>query len=864
MTTAQPSTEAELPECPVCIETYNDTVSIPRVLSCGHSICEACLISLPQRYPNTIRCPACTQLANYSSQQGPSSLPKNIDLLRISLQHSPPSSKSNLDRKKQNQPSTIDGRDRFWSDEFYASWKGWILPHDAVSVETGGFVRFGSLNYYSRVCFGGNDNNNRKSSNSNRNSVSLVRVASLPPIVNDSKFRFGYVARIMKGLEGMREVEREGLILVLEASERRLRRMCRVYGLWSEIMEEVDDGELYLVCERHRGGSLLDKFSDLRNGFLGAEDKGGVFSFAMIGMGICESVLALHSEGLVAGCLGLSCFSFDELGGVCIDFNEALAIGRKVWSTVMDTVSGATSGKQKEEDEASCTDCLKSSKPFISLEVLFRLLRKGDITHESGHSSYPIGHGADVWSLACVLLLLLIGDAVPQYTFEMNEENGFDHSDDYVCWVDKVKLVLEEKLGPEYLTLRQTLCKCLDINPGNRPDVADVRKCIRDMLVKPQFDFLGNLESAINRNSTDHCLVLGELFQPKGSSKDQRECELQEKEDGGQPDFVEDGEDKSDEDFRAGLSKGMAELKDLRGHLDCISGLAVGGGYLLSSSFDKTVRVWSLQDFSHLHTFRGHENKVMALVCVDEEEPLCISGDSGGGIFVWKITTPFRQEDPLRKWCEQKDWRFSGIHSLTAYRNNCLYSGSGDRTIKAWSLEDGSLICSMNGHSSVVSTLAICDEVLYSGSWDGTVRLWSLNDHSPLTVLGEDVTIEMKSVLAITVDRHLLVAACENGCIKVWRNDVFMNSKILHNGAIFAMNMQGKCLYTGGWDKNVNIQELSGDEFELDVKAFGSIPCSSVVTALLCCQGKLFVGYADKSIKVTGCSVNLSLSQTHN
>lgn len=73
----------------------------------------------------------------------------------------------------------------------------------------------------------------------------------------------------------------------------------------------------------------------------------------------------------------------------------------------------------------------------------------------------------------------------------------------------------------------------------------------------------------------------------------------------------------------------------------------------------------------------------------------------------------------------------------------------------------------MNGHRSVVSTLSVCDEVLYSGSWDGTVRLWSLNDHSPLTVLGEGMPGEMKPILAIAADRHLLVAAYENGCIKV-------------------------------------------------------------------------------------------------
>lgn len=46
------------------------------------------------------------------------------------------------------------------------------------------------------------------------------------------------------------------------------------------------------------------------------------------------------------------------------------------------------------------------------------------------------------------------------------------------------------------------------------------------------------------------------------------------------------------------------------------------------------------------------------------------------------------------------------------------------------------------------------------------------------------------------------------------------------------------------------MQELSGDEFQIEARTFGSIPCDSVVTALLCWQGKLFAGYADKHLKV--------------
>ncbi|KAJ1400094.1 hypothetical protein SESBI_29820 [Sesbania bispinosa] len=111
-------------------------------------------------------------------------------------------------------------------------------------------------------------------------------------------FRFSYVARIINCLEGMNEDVREGLGLILEVSVRQGSKVCRVFGLWSE--SEVVDGPLYLVCEKHHGGSLLDKFSELRNGFVGTNgDRGGFLGFAIIGKGICESVHALHLEGLL-------------------------------------------------------------------------------------------------------------------------------------------------------------------------------------------------------------------------------------------------------------------------------------------------------------------------------------------------------------------------------------------------------------------------------------------------------------------------------------------------------------------------------------------------------------------------------------
>lgn len=93
-----------------------------------------------------------------------------------------------------------------------------------------------------------------------------------------------------------------------------------------------------------------------------------------------------------------------------------------------------------------------------------------------------------------------------------------------------------------------------------------------------------------------------------------------------------------------------------------------------------------IQDFSHVQTLRAHAHRVMAILVVESGEPLCISGDSGSGICIWRIGTSLTQE-PLKKWYEHNDWRYSGIHALAVSGTGYLYSGSGDKSIKAWSLQ---------------------------------------------------------------------------------------------------------------------------------------------------------------------------------
>jgi len=131
---------------------------------------------------------------------------------------------------------------------------------------------------------------------------------------------------------------------------------------------------------------------------------------------------------------------------------------------------------------------------------------------------------------------------------------------------------------------------------------------------------------------------------------------------------------------------GVIEPRELEGHTECVYALAVGlNGKVYSGSSDRTIRVWSGDDGTHLQTLEGH-------------------------------------------------WVFA----LAVGLNGKVYSGSTDKTIRVWSGDDGTHLRSLVGHTGWVCALAVgLDGKVYSGSHDRTIRVWSGDDGThPQTLVG--------------------------------------------------------------------------------------------------------------------------------
>ncbi|KAG6388645.1 hypothetical protein SASPL_150077 [Salvia splendens] len=728
-----------------------------------------------------------------------------------------------------------------WPYDFYYKWGRWILPKDCIlnggtPLDSYGGVLDGKV----LRCF---ESDRMVGCVLRENDhVGLIKVGIfMGGEVDSGIIKPSYESRILTVLWGMGEDERDKLRVIFKACFR-VSNVGKAFGFWCN----EEDKSVYIVCQKLASSSLIDCVFNRRKDEEERLIADEISFWGVVGVETCEILMRLHLEGLTVGYLSLNCLGFDDFGRVCVDLSEVLKSGMGVSKNV----------------EFGLKDLfLDQNSVFLSPEVLLQLFVNVGFELDSRNVS-KVGPVSDVWSLASLLVWVLVGSSFEEemksflhsVVNAVKDEKGFDYDGLYLAWMGKVSALLKRRLGSDFASLLDVLCRSLGLEPDHRPLATELWKCLRGLVVKPQCDIVFTLKNEHKNQESGGYIVLGDVC-----------CMIE-----GHLGFI------------TGLAIGGIACHSLKygrtththKHICTIKlmfkftlqpartysgtcfklffylrSIFCVGGFLFSSSYDKIVSVWCLEDFTHVHSFKGHEHKVMSVIFVDGEQQLCISGDNEGVICIWGATFPF-SEVPMKKVHENKDWRYSGIHAMANSGTDYLYTGSGDRLVKAWSLQDHSFVCAMSGHKSVVSSLIVCNGILYSGSWDGTVRLWSLGDHSPLTILGEDKLGNVVPVSSLSADHNFLFVGHDNGNITIWHDDVLVKSTRSHEGSVFSVATNGGCLFSGGWDKKINVQQVSEAADGVDVVPLGAIACNSPITALLYRHGKLFVGQADRIIKV--------------
>ncbi len=245
-------------------------------------------------------------------------------------------------------------------------------------------------------------------------------------------------------------------------------------------------------------------------------------------------------------------------------------------------------------------------------------------------------------------------------------------------------------------------------------------------------------------------------------------------------------------------------LHTLTGHQQPVSAIAFSpdGQQLVSSSFDKTIKLWDTNSGKCVKTLLGHRNRIWTVAfhpngtqvasggddnhtkIWDLERERCIKTIVGhtNAILSVKLSpdgsylASGSEDTTIRIWSIDRE---KVVQTLREHTNRVwsvnfspdgrlLASGSADYTIKLWDWQVGNCLKTLRGHNSWVwRTLFSPDgRTLASTSYDQTVKIWDVDTGACLNTLqGHNSPVIYAN---FSPNGELLVSCDFAGIIKLW------------------------------------------------------------------------------------------------
>uniref|UniRef100_A0A673VBW2 F-box domain-containing protein n=1 Tax=Suricata suricatta TaxID=37032 RepID=A0A673VBW2_SURSU len=154
---------------------------------------------------------------------------------------------------------------------------------------------------------------------------------------------------------------------------------------------------------------------------------------------------------------------------------------------------------------------------------------------------------------------------------------------------------------------------------------------------------------------------------------------------------------------------------EFRGHAGSVRALFLceEKDFLLSGSYDLSIRYWDLKSGTCVRIFNGHQGTV---TCMDLYMNMLVSGARDCQVKEWDVETgkclkTFKHKDPIL---------------ATRINDTYIVSSCERGIVKVWHAVTAQLVKTLIGHEGAVKCLCFDQWHLLSGSTDGLVMAWSM------------------------------------------------------------------------------------------------------------------------------------------
>ncbi|KND01745.1 uncharacterized protein SPPG_03538 [Spizellomyces punctatus DAOM BR117] len=257
-------------------------------------------------------------------------------------------------------------------------------------------------------------------------------------------------------------------------------------------------------------------------------------------------------------------------------------------------------------------------------------------------------------------------------------------------------------------------------------------------------------------------------------------------------------------DLKTGTS-----LNVFKGHTGPVTSVAVGYDeqdedvFIVTGSWDKTIRKWDTKTATTILTFNGHSDFVKRIVIFGNR---LYSASSDSTIRQWDLETG----ECLRVFKEHT----RAVEDIVLTEDGrILFSASSDTTIKKWDTTTGQVLATLSGHLTSVYALVLQEGSLWSASADKTAKRWDLETNLP------DSSFEhpdfVRSLAVFPGGAHLATGSRDEN-VRLWdvASEKCVRTLSGHYGEVSDIKRQGSTLWSASLDGTIRSWSITEQDFK--------------------------------------------------